>query len=155
MIFRRPLPADAGALASLVEELSRAQGDPTGNFTADTALRDVIGPDAPMDCLVAEADGALVGFAFWHLAYESAHALRGGFISDFHVTEAMRGKGLADALLGAVAREVAAEGGGFLWLTAHKVNERARGFYRRHMQETDHTIVAFAVGEGFERLLRE
>lgn len=154
-VFRAPTPADAVALATLVEDLHLAEGDPTGNFTAETALRDVIAPGAPLSALVAEEAGALTGFAFWHIAYESAFAMRGGYISDFHITPEKRGSGLAEMLLRAVARAVKAEGGAFIWLTAHRTNARARAFYRKHMvEEPDHVVLEFAAWDRFEALLK-
>lgn len=154
-MFRPPTSADAAPLAGLVEDLHLVEGDPTGNFTAETALHDVIAPGAPISALVAEEAGALIGFAFWHVAYESAYAMRGGYVSDFHVIAAKRGSGLAEQLLRAVARAVKAEGGAFIWLTAHRTNARARAFYRKHMtEEPDHVVLEFAAWDRFEALLK-
>lgn len=152
-IFREPAAADAAALAALVERLNRHQGDPTGNFTADKALRDVIAPGAPLSCVVAEESGLLTGFVFWHFAYEAAFAARGGFITDLYIDEARRGSGLADALLREAAQRVKAEGGEYLWLTAHRTNERARAFYRKHMTEEEHVVIEFAAWDKFAALI--
>ncbi|MEX2520195.1 MAG: GNAT family N-acetyltransferase [Paracoccaceae bacterium] len=151
-IFRAPVAADAAALAALVEGLNGHQGDPTGNFTAEKALRDVITPGAPLSCIVAEEAGRLTGFAFWHFAYEAAYAARGGFITDLYVEETRRGSGLADALLRAAARRIKTDGGEYLWLTTHRTNERARAFYRKHMTEEGHVVVEFAAWDQFAAL---
>lgn len=143
--YRAPLPAEAAELAAMSDELNEHEGDPTGLFTAEKALADVIAPDAPVNGIVAEADGGLVGFALWHFTYECAYAERGGFIHDFHVREAWRGTGVADGLLKAVARDVAAAGGTFMWWAANEDNARARAFYRRYADVENEDFVAFAV----------
>lgn len=151
--LRRPVAGDAAALADLVNELSLHEGDPTGHFTPDRALADVIAPGAPVSALVAEAGGALVGYAFWHFAYESAWAARGGFLCDLYVREAARGRGVGDALLRAVAREVREGGGVYLWWTTYQKNKTARAFYlARGVEETGIAIFA-AIEDGFEALV--
>ncbi|MFN3261384.1 MAG: GNAT family N-acetyltransferase [Pikeienuella sp.] len=152
--IRLPRAEDAAALAALADGLSAHEGDPTGNFTAETALRDVIAPGAPVRCLVAEGAGGLEGFVFWHFAYETAYAARGAFVSDLFVSEARRGAGIGRALLSAVARAVKAEGGEFISLTAFRRNERACRFYRSLMEEEPGLTLFFVAEESLERLAR-
>lgn len=109
-IFRAPEARDAAALVGMADALCLHQGDPTGNFTIEKALRDVIAPDAPLSCLVAEKAGALEGFVFWHFAYETCYAARGGHVTDLYVSENQRGSGIAEGLLRAAARSVKAAG---------------------------------------------
>lgn len=152
--FRAPEPPDAAALVAMTDALCLHQGDPTGNFTIEKALRDVIAPGAPLSCLVAEEEGALEAFVFWHFAYETCYAARGGHVTDFYVSENRRGSGIAEGLLCAAARSVKAAGGEYLWLTNHKTNARARAFYAKHMEAADHVIVQFAAWERFAALAR-
>ena len=83
--LRKPTPRDAHDLAAMVDELNAHEGDPTGHFTPDRAFEDVIAPGAPVSCLLAEEEGALVGYAFWHFGYETAWAARGSYLADLYV----------------------------------------------------------------------
>lgn len=153
MIYRAPRPEDAAGLAAMADELNLHEGDPTGHFTAEVALRDVIADDAPLSCVMAEADTGLAGYALWHFGYESAWAQRGAYLVDLYVREAWRGAGVADGLLRRVARAVDAEGGTFLWWTAYAENARARAFYRRRSEEVDRIVAYAAAHERFRALL--
>ena len=151
--YRAPGPEDAPALAAMVEELNLHEGDPTGHFTEATALADVIAPDAPLSCLIAEIDDAPVGYALWHFGYESAWAQRGTYLCDLYVREAHRGRGVGDRLLRHVAKATEVAGGTFIWWTAYRGNERARAFYRDRAFEEDGIVAYAAAHEKFSDLL--
>lgn len=153
ILCRAPLPAEAGELAAMVDELNLHEGDPTGAFTPAAALADVIAPGAPVSGAIAERDGALVGYALWHFAYETAWAARGAFLADLYVRPAARGRGAGDALLRHVARETEAAGGSFVWWTAYRRNEAARRFYRGRAEEEDGVVAFAAAHERFTALL--
>lgn len=153
LILRPPGPRDAGNLAAMVEELKAHEGDPVGGFTAETALRDVIAPDAPVDGLIAEIAGAPAGYALWHFAYEPAYAARGAYLIDLYVRPDQRGAGVAPALVAAVAQAVREGGGEFLWWTAYHENARARAFYEKFADVEEGRLVAYALtGESFDAI---
>lgn len=153
MKIRQAGTADIPDLILMVDELNAHEGDPLGAMTPEKAARDLIGPDAALGAFVAEVEGVLVGFAFWHAAYETCYAARGGFVTDLYVREAHRGGGVGKALLQAVARASAEAGGEFLWLTSMAQNDRARRFYRRMMDVEEEQVVAYALtGERFSAL---
>ena len=144
---------DIPELIAMVDELNVHEGEPTGHMTPEKAARDLIGPDAALGAFVAEARGALIGFAFWLPGYETCYAARGAFVNDLYVRESHRGTGVGKALLRAVARASAAEGGEFLWLTAYATNDRARAAYRRLMDVEEENVVAYALtGDRFRAL---
>lgn len=151
--IRPPGPADAAALVRMVAALSLHEGEAVGGFDEAAALRHVIAPEGPVSCLISE-DGAPFGFVFWTVAWETPIARTGAFVTDLYVEEGRRGGGVGMALLRAAARDVAAAGGAFLWLTALRRNERARGFYRRFMAEESHVANFWADGDRFAALLR-
>ena len=153
VIIRPPQEDDAAALAAMVDELNVHEGDPTGHFTAETAINDVIAPDAPVSGLIAEAAGAPVGYALWHFGYETAWAARGTYLADLYVRETHRGAGVADALLRAVARATDRAGGTFIWWTAYRGNDRARAFYRKRAAEEDGVVAYAAAHDDFKTLL--
>lgn len=155
-LIRPVTPHDIPDLIVLVDELNAHEDEPTGHMTPEKAARDLMGPDAALGAFVAETKGALIGYSFWHAAYETCYAARGGFVCDLFVREAHRGTGVGAALLQAVARASAAEGGEFLWLTAYRNNDAARAAYRRIMNEEEENVVAYALtGERFRALVEE
>ena len=133
---------DAAALRDLVAALNRDQGDPDDLLTTEALQRDVIGQAI---VIVAEApDGALVGYATGHATYETGHAEKGIYIGDLYVAPDHRRKGIARALLAAMARAGYAQGARHLWLTAREGNTAAHAFYRR-LGSKGERVMAFAV----------
>lgn len=154
LIVRQAVEADIPDLIVMVDELNAHENEPTGNMTLEKAMRDLIGPDAALGAFVAEVDRALIGFAFWLSAYETCEAARGGFVNDLYVRASHRGTGAGKALMQAVARASAAEGGEFLWLTGYRHNDVGRRFYKRLMDVEEERVVAYALtGERFRALV--
>jgi ribosomal protein S18 acetylase RimI-like enzyme len=142
--IRRARIEDAPALLALVAALNRDQGDPDDLLTEARLREDVIG-SATTVAVVAQADGgALVGYATAHPTYETGHAERGLYVGDLFVAPAHRRRGIARALLAAVARAGHAQGARHLWLTAKAANTAAHAFYRR-LGGHGEPVVAFAV----------
>ncbi len=111
----RPLRADdAEAVAELARGLGRAT-EGAGEITAEAVRRDFLDPAFGLACHVAEIDGVVVGYATHHAAYEGAFAARGRYLADLFVVPEARRKGVAQALIRAVARSARDEGGSFLW----------------------------------------
>ena len=151
----RPVTAaDIPDLIVMIDELNVHEDEPTGRMTPEKAARDLVGPNGALGAFVAEADDALIGFAFWHPSYEAPYAARGGFVTDLFVRDGHRGAGVGKSLMRAVARASAAEGGEFLWLTAYAHNDGARRFYRSLMDVEEEQVVAYAVtGDRFSTLV--
>jgi GNAT superfamily N-acetyltransferase len=146
-------PGDGATAARLLDALSAHEGDPTGVLTAAAIERDVCGPERLARGLLAEAGGEAIGLAVWLRAWESATAERGGFLTDLFVVGGWRSRGVGRALMAAACAAVAAEGGGFLQLTAQVRNARARAFYGALCGGEDDDLVVFtATGARFARL---
>lgn len=146
-VIRTPRPDDVPALVALVDALNIHEGEPRGAFNEAMAHRDVLAPNCPLKCVVAEQDGALVGYAFWHFSYETAYAARGSFVADLFVSEGHYGQSLGQQLLTDVARRTKADGGEYLWLTAYRTNNRARAFYRKVMSLEEDDVVNYSLIE--------
>ncbi|MFN6955144.1 MAG: GNAT family N-acetyltransferase [Acetobacteraceae bacterium] len=154
MIVRDAEPRDAAALTALVKALNAQQGDPTDRITEARVRADLIGGGAGGRCVVAERDGALIGYATGFPTYESGFAARGMYVGDLFVAEPARRQGVARALLAALGRGVLEGGGDHLWLTAKPWNAAAHALYRR-LGASGEEVVAFAVAEhNLERLVR-
>lgn len=88
-------------------------------------------PDHGSNCLVAELDGAVVGFTHYRPFVSQLRAATNGFLDDLFVDPATRGSGAAQALIDAVAAKGRENGWGVIrWITAED-NYRARGVYDR------------------------
>lgn len=135
---------DAQALARLGRELNLHVGDPVQHFTLAAMLRDGFGADPAFAVLLAELDGAAVGYALFHDAYDTGRAAKGVFMCDLHVTESARRNGVGRALVAAVAREAERRGRTFLWWTSNTWNREAHAFYRA-LGASEESVVAHAL----------
>ena len=91
----------------------------------------ILDPGHPLSAFVAEAQGALVGFAHVRMQPDTFTAGPGWFLDDLYTDPEYRGAGVGTALLDAVAAHARQHGGGTLrWITAAD-NERAQRVYDR------------------------
>jgi len=152
MAVRPARAEDAAALTALMRALAAEMGDPTDLLTPRHVAEDILG-DASGIVAVAEGAGAgLVGYATAHPTYETAHAEAGLYVGDLYVRPAHRRRGVAQALLAALARAGHARGAHHLWLTAREGNGAAHALYRR-LGARGERVLAFAVtGQDFLNL---
>src|SRR5437762_8419064 len=107
---RGALPAEAAILAQTATDLNDHVGIHGRPFTSERVLADGFGPEAAFTPLVAELDGAVVGYAFFSAGYNTDVAARSIFLHDLFVTPAARGRGVGSALMAAVAAEAVRAG---------------------------------------------
>jgi GNAT superfamily N-acetyltransferase len=124
-------PADAAILATMANDLNEHVGIHSRPFTPERVLADGFGPQAAFRPLVAELEGAVVGYAFFSPGYNTDVAARSVFLHDLFVVPAARGRGIGAALMAAVAAETIRLGGVSLEWGVHTTNEEARAFYQR------------------------
>lgn len=128
MVRVRPCEeADHPALAGVMVEMQAHYGVacPT-----DADIRAGLGSrPAGTELLVAEHDGALVGFAAFSAIYPGPGLRPGFFLKEIYVSEAARGLGAGKALLAELARLALARGLGRIDWTAARDNERLLRFY--------------------------
>lgn len=129
--IRPARPEDAGIIAELANALNRYEGRLASPFTAELVRRDGFGPDPAFSALLAEEDGAVVGYAMFHPAYNSDVAARELWLVDLFVVAAVRGRGVGRALLAAVAAEALRRGAATLSWGVRSSNDVARAFYER------------------------
>ena len=130
LLIRPARRGDDQALLALVRALNEYQGDPVEHFDQHKLYRDVFGPDASLKAFVAERDGALIGYTFFHDGYETAYAQRGVYLCDLYVVPEAQGEGVGRALVAAVAATAKAADRTFLWWVVKDWNAAARGFYK-------------------------
>ncbi len=132
---RAARPADAEAIGGMMREFAaylRSLGD-EGPLDADADMvrRHGFGSGAAFTALVAEQDGALLGYLLYHFGFDADRACRIVHVIDLYVREHARRHGIARALMER-AREICrdAGGGGLVW-SVYKPNGLAAGFYDR------------------------
>jgi GNAT superfamily N-acetyltransferase len=124
-------PDESAILADMANDLNEHVGIYGRPFTAERVRADGFGAQAAFTPLVAELDGAVVGYAFFTLGYNTDLAARAMWLHDIFVTPAARGKGVGHALMAAVAAETVRLGGRSLEWGVHTANTGALEFYRR------------------------
>ena len=91
----------------------------------------LLDPAEGVSALVAEVDGAVIGFAHYRSHPDTFTSGRDWFLDDLFVDPASRGSGAATALIERLKQFAAETGPGTLrWITAES-NERAQRLYDR------------------------
>jgi len=112
MLHIRPAQApDVPVILSLIRGLAEYERAP-GEVKATEAdlLRDGFGAKPLFHVVLAEWEGAPVGFAFFFFNYSTWHGRSGLYLEDLFVEPAFRGCGIGKALLVHLARIAVAEG---------------------------------------------
>jgi len=123
--------AEAAILAEMANDLNDHVGVHGRPFTPERILADGFGLQAAFTPLVAELDGAVVGYVFFSSGYNTDIAARSMWLHDIFVAPAARGRGVGNALMAAVAAETVRGGGASLEWGVHRANTGALAFYRR------------------------
>jgi GNAT superfamily N-acetyltransferase len=117
------LPLWQGYLTFYKAKLSEAQTRLTWARIHDPAV--------PMHGLGAFLDGALVGFTIYLFHLSSWAQGSYCYLEDLFTSDSARGKGVAGALIEAVAEDARARGASKLYWQTHETNTRARALYDR------------------------
>ncbi|BBK33171.1 acetyltransferase (GNAT) family protein [Stella humosa] len=126
---RRAVAADVPTLVRFSRALSRHEGDPTRHITAERLLADGFGSRPEFRAWLAEIDGRPVGYSFDNDAYSSVYCERGIYLMDIFVLARARRRGVARALLVAVARAARRRSRTFMWWSSNEKNAGAHAFY--------------------------
>jgi len=135
--IRTATPKDMASVHSLIRELAiyeKAEKEHT--CTVEQLTEDGFGDQKVFDCIVAEKDNQVVGFALFYTSYSTWKG-KCLYLEDFLVTESMRGAGIGKLLFDEVLqisknRKV----GRFEWQVLDW-NEPALNFYRKYNANLD------------------
>jgi GNAT superfamily N-acetyltransferase len=134
MLEVRPAePRDAEVIFQLITELAdfeQLRHQVTGNAGALT--ESLFGAAPCVWALVAEWDGAVVGFALYFLSYSTFLCKPGLYLEDLYVRPAVRGKGIGLALLKATEAAARRRGCGRLEWSVLDWNSNAIAFYEAY-----------------------
>lgn len=145
-ILRLSTAADLPAVFALLQQMAAEDATADELEATPDALRDTLfGPNPPAQILLAHAadTGEAVGYAAYFRTYSTYLAKPGLWLDDLYVVAGWRGRGVGQALLSDVARQVVEMGGGRLEWHANHVNARALAFYARngaHILPDIHTL---------------
>jgi GNAT superfamily N-acetyltransferase len=130
MHIRPAAPGDERALFDLIRALARFEKlDHTITGSAE-ALRDhLFGPRPAAEAILAEVDGAAVGFALFFPTYSTFLTRPGLWLEDLYVLETHRRRGIGRALLTEVKRIAESRGAGRLEWSVLDWNENAIALY--------------------------
>lgn len=130
LTVREARKGDGEALHQLVRVLADHHGDVSKVVSTPELIE--VGLCEPSDrhgCLVAELDGAVVGFAYWYEIFTTYTARNKMYLEDIAVAPEARGTGAGFALMRAVAKLCVERGcPRFEWL-AMNTNAEGQKFY--------------------------
>ena len=130
--IRSAVKEDVGVMLQLVRELAEYEREPDAVVaTEEDFLRDGFGAEKRFDCLMAEWDGCVCGFALYFHNYSTWRGRAGLHLEDLFVRPQYRGLGVGKALLMRVAEIGASEGAVRLQWDVLEWNEPAIGFYEK------------------------
>ncbi len=131
IVIRAAGPDDAGTIARLIRALADFEnlGHEVKISKADL-LRDGFGARSYFECLLAEADGAAVGFALYFFSYSTFEGRPSLYLEDLYIAEHLRGRELGRRMMMRLAEIAVARGCPRLDLAVLHWNP-ARGFYDR------------------------
>ena len=105
---RNAFPSDMNRVLELIQELATYEKAPNEVInTVENLLRDCFGERKICDCIVAEMDKEVVGFALFFTGYSTWKG-RTLYLEDILVTDACRGQGIGALLIEKVV-EIAKE----------------------------------------------
>ena len=103
-MIRPATPADIPVMLGFIRDLAAFEREPDAVEATEDMLHDALfGAQPAAEALIAEADGAAIGFAIFYVTFSTWTGRRGLWLDDLYVTPAARGGGAGAALLGALA----------------------------------------------------
>lgn len=133
MVNIRPATrTDAGTILRLIRDLATYEREPDAVLaTEEDILRDGFGKEPTFRVLLAEIDGAVVGFALYFFVWSTWRGRKCLHLEDLFVEPAHRGKGAGLTLMRALAKEaVDANCARFVWQVLGW-NKPSIAFYER------------------------
>jgi GNAT superfamily N-acetyltransferase len=132
LTIRFATAADAETIVSFVRGLAEYEREPDAvELTAAQLAAELESDAALFECLIAEADGAPVGFALFFRNYSTWRGRPGLFLEDIFVPEAFRGRGVGRALMRRLAQVASERGWGRMEWSVLNWNTLAQDFYRK------------------------
>ncbi|WP_375248917.1 GNAT family N-acetyltransferase [Sphingomonas sp.] len=102
--IRPAAPADVPMILRFVRDLALFEKEPDAVEATEPMYHEALfGADPAAEALIAERDGAAIGFAMFYTTFSTWTGKRGIWLDDLYVTPDARGSGAGAALLSALA----------------------------------------------------
>lgn len=155
MRIRRATREDGPRILELDRELARFEKLTPPNDEEGLRLLAWIFESSRLEALVAEVDGRVEGIALFYEGLGTFRAKPFLYLEDLVVTNAARSRGVGEALMAALAREVVSRGALRLEWSVLDWNVHAIRFYERLGARHPAEWVKYALeGEALEKLAR-
>ncbi|HWW91166.1 MAG TPA: GNAT family N-acetyltransferase [Solirubrobacteraceae bacterium] len=157
LLIRQALPDDVPLLLALFRELAEYERLQDELQATEELLERALFSERPAaEALLAEREGAAVGYALFYPTFSTFLAIQGVWLEDLFVRPAHRKSGAGRALLAAVAARARERGAERLEWSALDWNELALGFYRGlGAQRMDEWVTHRLVGDALRSLAAE
>ena len=100
MIVRAATPEDVVTILGFIRDLAAFEREPDAVEASEATLAEALfGASPAAEAVIAEADGATVGFAMFFHNFSTWTGRRGVYLEDLYVTPQARGQGVGKALL--------------------------------------------------------
>ncbi|KPF68136.1 hypothetical protein IP88_11955 [alpha proteobacterium AAP81b] len=131
-MIRPATPADVPQILQFARDLATYEKEPDAVVATEADIHaGLFGPDPLVEALIAEADGAPVGFAIFYRTFSTWTGKPGFWLDDLYVHPEARGSGAGKALLTTIARLAEARGyARFEWWVLDW-NAPSIGFYKK------------------------
>jgi GNAT superfamily N-acetyltransferase len=124
-------PDDAETLVTLIRELAVYEKLESFARATPEALRThLFGPTPAAEAILAEVEGAAVGFALFFMTFSTFRGQPGLYLEDIFVRESHRGRGIGKAMLATVARRAVDRGCGRVEWSVLDWNAPSIAFYK-------------------------
>jgi GNAT superfamily N-acetyltransferase len=156
-MIRPARPEDADQVAALFNAINSLDGTPPPvTMTAAHVGQHLLGPHPWSLLRVAEIDDIIAGFITASPAYDSERAAGCYIVVDLYVRPDFRRRGIARALMAALAAEGRRNGAGCLWWGVDDGDDEATAFYiSLGATVEDHFEGRILVGAAFDTLAAE
>jgi ribosomal protein S18 acetylase RimI-like enzyme len=128
---RRAVPADGPSILELERQLADFEKLPPPDEAEGKRLLAWIFDSKELDAFVAELSGRVVGIALFYVIYGTFRARRFLYLEDLVVAKDVRGRGVGEALIRALAREALERGARRVEWSVLDWNEGAIRLYER------------------------
>src|SRR5688500_9727321 len=129
--IRSATPADAPTILRFVKELATYEREPDAVKATEADFQRVLfGPRPYAEAVIAEGDGAPLGFALFFHNFSTWQGKPGVYLEDLYVTPEARGKGVGKRLLAHLAKIAIERDCARLEWSVLDWNEPAISFYR-------------------------
>ena len=130
--IRDATPADAAVIHRFIVELAVYEKEPDAVVVTPAILAEQMrAQNPPFECLIAEQEGAPIGFALFCHSYSTWRGQRGLYLEDLYVTPAARKSGAGRALMRRLARVALDRDCGRMEWAVLDWNQPAIDFYDR------------------------